>query len=106
MNQSTARSAPGLPVVTVALLGTGALLASTGLTMLFAGFNKSAVLYKAWKLVGVGVNGVGTLHQVAAIGFIGAAGVHITRNRSIIGRHFKSFGEQATAPATSPAQEA
>lgn len=90
MPPSTTHATPGLPVVTIALIGTGAVLASTGLTMFFAGFSKSAALYKAWHLLGVGVNGVGTLHQVSALGFLGAAGVHITRNRRIIRRHFQA----------------
>lgn len=97
MSRSTSRSVPGLPVVTVALLGTGTMLAATGLTMLFAGFSKSATLYKAWHLIGVSVDGVGTLHQVSALGFLGAAGVHITRNRRIISRHFQTC--QAAPPA-------
>ncbi|WMP19435.1 DUF4405 domain-containing protein [Thiothrix lacustris] len=90
MTPTTTRATPGLPVVTIALIGTGAMLASTGLTMFFAGFSKSAALYKAWHVLGVSVNGVGTLHQVSALGFLGAAGVHITRNRRIISRHFKA----------------
>ena len=79
----------GKPWVTVALIGTGAVLASTGLTMLVADLANSKILYGAWKAIGVGHDGVAILHQYSSIGFLAAAGVHLTRNRKIIGRHMQ-----------------
>ncbi len=87
----------GRPWVTVALIGTGAVLASTGITMLAADLAKTKILYSAWKLIGVSDAGVTTLHQYSAIGFLAAAGVHLTRNRKIIGRHL-----QQVVPGTTP----
>ena len=79
----------GKPWVTIALIGTGAILASTGVTMLAVDLAKTKILYGAWKMIGISHNGVAVLHQYSAIGFLAAAGVHLTRNRKIIGRHLQ-----------------
>ena len=99
---------PGRPWVTVALLGTGAILATTGVTMLVADLAKTKILYGAWKAIGVSHDGVSMLHQYSAIGFLGAAAVHLTRNRKIIGRHIRQVApaksEEITAtPEVAPA---
>ncbi len=94
----------GKPWVTVALIGTGAVLASTGLTMLVADLAKTKILYSAWKLIGISDSGVATLHQYSAIGFLTAAGVHLTRNRKIIGRHLKQVVPTRTTAPESVAQ--
>jgi hypothetical protein len=84
--------------VTVALLSTGAILATTGITMLVADLAKTKILYGAWKAVGIGLDGVSMLHQYSAIGFLGAATVHLTRNRKIIGRHLQQITPSSSSP--------
>ena len=105
MAQSGSRFMPSRPVITVALIGTGSVLTLTGLTMLVAGLSKSAAVYKAWKLAGISSDGVSTLHQIAAVGFMGAAGTHIVNNRRVISRHLQSFTPEAM-PATAQAKPA
>ncbi|MGF1529029.1 MAG: DUF4405 domain-containing protein [Candidatus Competibacterales bacterium] len=100
------RPAPGRPIVTAALLTSGSLLAATGLTMLAAGLGAPVAAYKAWMLFGVSQAGVANLHKVAAVAFLGSAGVHISNNRRIIGRHITSLGHSPPPKLPAPPRRA
>jgi hypothetical protein len=84
--------------VTAALVTSGAVLAGSGLAML--SWPAAPLLAKGWSLLGVSSKGIGTVHQVAAVGFLASAGVHIFDKRRVVARHLKSTASRVVpAPA-------
>jgi hypothetical protein len=82
------KTADRRPYVTVALVTSGALLAGSGLAML--SWPAAPLIAKGWSLLGVSGKGIGTVHQVAAVGFLGSAGMHIVDKRRVLARHLRS----------------
>lgn len=93
-------SRPTRSLVTGALVISGSVLAASGLTMLAGGLG-IPIGYKLWALVGV-TNGVGTVHKVAAVGFLGAAGVHVGQRRRVVARHLREIAQGQENPAQEP----
>jgi len=77
-------------LVTIALIGSGAALAATGLTMLASAWGATGVAAgaaKAWKLIGVSDKAIGTIHQWSAVAFLAASGTHVVQRRRVVARH-------------------
>jgi hypothetical protein len=89
------------PLVTAALVTSGSVLALTGLSML--SWPAAPMFAKACSLLGLSGKGVGTAHQVAAVGFLGSAGVHVFDKRRVVARHLKATAARGAAPV--PAAE-
>lgn len=79
------------PLVTVALVTSGTVLAVTGVSMLLSGWGAVGVM-KAWKLIGVSEQAIATTHRWAALGFLGASGIHVGQRRKVLARHLRLQG--------------
>lgn len=95
---SPSHSSRSRSLVTGALIASGSVLAASGLTMLAGGLGVP-IGYKLWALIGVSNRAVGTVHQVAAVGFLGSAGVHIAQRRRVVARHLREIGRGPAHPA-------
>jgi cytochrome b subunit of formate dehydrogenase len=87
------------PLITAALVTSGTVLAASGLAML--SWPAAPLVAKGWNLIGITSKGVGTVHQIAAVSFLGSAGIHVFDRRRAVARHLK-----ATARGLLPAKVA
>jgi hypothetical protein len=88
-------SANRRPIITLALLTSGSVLALSGLSML--SWPAAPLFVKGWKLVGITGNGIGSVHQVAAVSFLASAGIHVFDRRRVLARHLKTASARGTA---------
>lgn len=86
------------PIITLALVTSGTLLALSGLSML--SWPAAPLLTKGWSLLGLSSKGIGTVHQVSAVAFLSSAGTHIFDRRHAVARHIKTVAMQPGSLST------